>query len=85
MLQASCRPDSLSTCFDKHPSDCAEENSYQFEISNAEINTALENGNLDELNFEIAHPYPGSNPEQVKIFGGESEFPPTLKISYTSY
>ena len=63
----------------------AEENSYQFEISNAEINTALENGNLDELNFEIAHPYPGSNPEQVKIFGGESEFPPTLKISYTSY
>ena len=63
----------------------AEENSYQFEISNAEINTALENRNLDEMNFEVAHPYPGSNSEQVEIFGGESEHPPTLKISYTSY
>ncbi len=63
----------------------SEENSYKFEISNSEINTSLENGVINELNFKISHPFPGSSPEQVKIFGGNSETPPILKISYTSY
>ncbi len=63
----------------------SEENSYRFEISNAEINTALENGTINQLNFEISHPFPGSNPEQVKISGGDSNSPPSLKISFTSY
>ncbi|MBK22338.1 MAG: hypothetical protein CMP63_08535 [Flavobacteriales bacterium] len=63
----------------------SEENSYRFEISNSEINTSLENGMINDLNFEISHPFSGSSPEQVKIFGGNSETPPILKISYTSY
>ena len=63
----------------------SEENSYPFEISNAEINTALENGTINQLDFEISHPFPGSNPEQVKILGGDSNSPPSLKISFTSY
>jgi len=62
-----------------------DENSYTFQIYNAEVNIALENGEFDEMNFQISHPLPGSSPEQVKIFGPDSEKPPKLIINYTKY
>ena len=62
-----------------------DENSYTFEIYNAEVNTSLENGKFNQMNFEISHPFPATSPEQVKIFGSNSESPPKLKISFTSY
>ena len=63
----------------------SDENSYTFEIYNAEVNTSLENGKFNQMNFEISHPFPATSPEQVKIFGSNSESPPKLKISFTSY
>ncbi len=62
-----------------------DENSYTFQIYNAEVNTALENGEFDEMDFQISHPLPGSSPEQVKILGPDSDKPPTLTINYTKY
>lgn len=62
-----------------------EESSYKFEIYNAEINTALENGQFDKMDFEISHPFPGSSPEQVKLLGPNSTNPPSLLITYTNY
>ncbi len=62
-----------------------DENSYTFQIYNAEVNTALENGKFDEMDFQISHPLPGSSPEQVKILGPNSDKPPLLVINYTKY
>ena len=62
-----------------------DENSYTFQIYNAEINTALENRQFDEMDFEISHPTPGSSPEQAKLFGFNSNKPPELVITYTKY
>ena len=62
-----------------------EENSYTFEIYNAEVNTALEDGVFDKMDFQISLPLPESSPEQVKLLGLNSERPPQLIITYAKY
>jgi hypothetical protein len=63
----------------------SQENSYTFEINNTEVNTALEDGNISSLDFQISHPSPWDSPDYLKIYGVSSESPPKLKISYTRY
>ncbi len=63
----------------------SEDNSYSFQISNAEVNKALESNEFNLMDFEISHPFPGNNPDQVKLLGVSSDSPPNLLISYTKY
>ena len=61
-------------------------NSYTFIISASELDTQLKTGTAKDMDFSILVPFPGSNPNQVKIYGGQSLIsPPILEISYTNY
>lgn len=60
-------------------------NSYSFTISASELDSQLKIGTAEEMDFTILVPFPGSNPNQVKIHGGQGIKPPILKISYTIY
>ncbi len=60
-------------------------NSYSFTISPSELDTQLKTGTAKDMDFTLLVPFPGSNPNQVKIHGGQSAYPPVLKISYTTY
>ncbi len=63
----------------------SDDNSYSFVISPSEVNSALDNGSFDKMDFQIAHPIPGSNPHQIKLFGEESTYPAELKLYFTEY
>lgn len=61
-------------------------NSYSFTISASELDAQLKTGTAKDMDFTILVPFPGSNPNQVKIYGGQSIIsPPVLEISYTTY
>ncbi len=59
--------------------------SYSFTISASELDSQLKKGTAKDMDFTILVPFPGSNPNQVKIHGGQGTTPPVLKISYTTY
>ena len=60
-------------------------NSYSFTISASELDAQLKTATAKDMDFTILVPFPGSNPSQVKIYGGQSIRPPVLEISYTTY
>ena len=60
-------------------------NTYTFTISPSEVSEQLKFNMFNDMDFNISHPFPGSNPNQVKLFGSKSNKAPTVKISYTKY
>ena len=60
-------------------------NTYEFTISPSEVSEQLKLNMFNNMDFNISHPFPGSNPNQVKFMGSNSNNAPTVKISYTSY
>lgn len=61
------------------------DDSYTFTIAPTEVNMALDNNQFNKMDFQLANPFPGSESDQVKIFGPSSINPPKLKISFTKY
>ena len=61
------------------------DDTYTFTIAPTEVNIALENKQFNKMDFQLANPFPGSEPDQVKIFGPNSNNSPILKISFTKY
>ena len=62
------------------------DDSYSFTMSASELDAQLKTGTAKDMDFTILVPFPGSNPNQVKIYGGQSIIsPPNLEISYTTY
>jgi hypothetical protein len=60
-------------------------NTYEFTISPSEVSEQLKLNMFNNMDFNISHPFPGSNPNQVKFLGSNSNNAPTVKISYTRY
>jgi hypothetical protein len=60
-------------------------NSYTFTISSSELDAQLKKSTAKDMDFRLLIPFPGSNPNQVKLHGGQGLQPPVLKIYYTTY
>ena len=60
-------------------------NTYTFTISPSEVSEQLKLNMFNDMDFNISHPFPGSNPHQVKLLGSNSNKTPVLKISFTKY
>lgn len=60
-------------------------NTYTFTISPSEVSEQLKLNMFNDMDFNISHPFPGSNPHQVKLLGRNSDKTPALKISFTKY
>ena len=60
-------------------------NTYTFTISPSEVSEQLKLNMFNDMDFNISHPFPGSNPHQVKLLGRNSDTTPALNISYTKY